>query len=242
MKLMSDDVLSSGSSILNSIINELDIHLFFVYPFSKLRSLSTLYNIEAKMSGVINFSSEVFINKLKIQDAEAISEVVKAYTQDLLKASKGLGFSYPMDEELVQNVWVTFFDIVKNFQGKSHIKTFIFGILYNKASELRRDNSKFDKTDPIEEFMDKKFDKNGSWIQPPIDPEQFYSSSQVMSLIQKCIDALPMSQRMAFCLKEIDGHISSEICNILELSVTNLGVVLFRAKNRLRECIEAKSK
>lgn len=194
------------------------------------------------MSGVISFSSEVFINKLKIQDAEAISEVVKAYTEDLLKASKSLGFSYPMDEELVQNVWVTFFDIVENFQGRSQIKTFLFGIMYNKASELRRENAKFEKHDPIENIMEHKFDSHGSWIERPIDPERFYNTTQMLELIQKCIDALPITQRMAFCLKEIDDHKSSEICNILELSVTNLGVVLFRAKNKLRECIEGKSK
>lgn len=194
------------------------------------------------MQRKLDFSSEEFIVKLKNQDSGAISEIVKSYTEDLLKASRGLGFSHPLDEELVQNVWVTFFDIINNFQGKSHIKTFIFGILYNKASELRRESARFDNFDPIEEFMDKRFGQNGSWLQTPIDPEQFYSSLQVMDLIQNCIDALPFSQRMAFCLKEIDGQKTSEICNILKLSVTNLGVVLYRAKNRLRECIEAKAK
>jgi DNA-directed RNA polymerase specialized sigma24 family protein len=47
---------------------------------------------------------------------------------------------------------------------------------------------------------------------------------------------------MAFFLKEVEGHVSEEICNILEVSNTNLGVLLFRAKNKLRECIERKVK
>lgn len=189
-----------------------------------------------------DFSSEDFISKLKQRDPEAITLTVQAFTEDLLRGAKGVGFNDSMAEELVQNVWVTFFDIVENFQGRSQIKTFLFGIMYNKASELRRENAKFEKHDPIENIMEHKFDSHGSWIERPIDPERFYNTTQMLELIQKCIDALPITQRMAFCLKEIDDHKSSEICNILELSVTNLGVVLFRAKNKLRECIEGKSK
>ncbi len=192
--------------------------------------------------GDVDFQSENFLSKLKSLDSEAVSDVVRAYSGDLFKGAKGLGFNDVMTEELVQNVWLTFFDVIPNFQGRSQIKTFLFGIMYNKAKELRRENIKFEKHDPIDDIMEGRFDENGAWINSPIDPEQFYASSQIMDLIQKCIDALPVKQRMAFCLKEIDEHKSSEICNILELSVTNLGVILFRAKNRLRECIENKAK
>lgn len=31
-----------------------------------------------------------------------------------------------------------------------------------------------------------------------------------------------------------------EVCKILEVSNTNLGVMLFRLRNRVRECLEAK--
>lgn len=189
----------------------------------------------------INFQSVEFLNKIKSLDSKAVSEFVRAYSGDLFKGAKGLGFNDVMTEELVQNVWLTFFDVIPNFQAQSQIKTFLFGILYNKAKELRREYNKFENHDPIDEIMEERFDENGAWVKTPIDPEQFYASSQILDLIQKCIDALPLKQRMAFCLKEIDEHKSSEICNILELSVTNLGVILFRAKNRLRECIESKA-
>jgi len=41
-------------------------------------------------------------------------------------------------------------------------------------------------------------------------------------------------------MKEIEGLKTDEICNIMEVSVTNLGVLLHRARNRLRECLEGK--
>jgi RNA polymerase sigma-70 factor (ECF subfamily) len=45
---------------------------------------------------------------------------------------------------------------------------------------------------------------------------------------------------MAFWLREVDDAPSEEICNALEVSATNLGVLMFRARNRLRECLESK--
>lgn len=190
-----------------------------------------------------NFSSLEFLTQIVNRDSSAIEKLVHTYTEALFKGALGLGFDAPTADELVQNVWAAFFDAAPTFKGTSHVRTFIFGILYNKASELRRDHKRFDvSSDPIEKIIDERFAPDGHWAKPPIDPEQFLMASETMSLIQKCIDALPTNQRMAFCLREIDDHGSNDICKILDVSVTNLGVLLFRAKNRLRECIEGKAK
>ena len=45
---------------------------------------------------------------------------------------------------------------------------------------------------------------------------------------------------MAFVLREVEGMDTKEICKILEITSTNLGVLLHRVRNRLRECLEAK--
>ncbi len=58
--------------------------------------------------------------------------------------------------------------------------------------------------------------------------------------IHGCLDRVPTNQRMAFVLREIEGMDAQEICNILEVTRTNLGVLLHRVRNRLRECLEAK--
>lgn len=196
----------------------------------------------SKGNGDQNLSSSWFLERLRNRDPEAIETVVKSYTEHLYRGALGLGFDTHMAHELVQNVWTTFFDVVGAFEGRSHVRTFIFGILYNKASELRRENVRFDSADPIEEVLESRFDANGKWTNPPVDPEKFLAASETMALIQKCLDSLPLTQRMAFCLKEIDEHGSSDICKILNVTVTNLGVILYRARNRLRECIDGKAK
>ena len=45
---------------------------------------------------------------------------------------------------------------------------------------------------------------------------------------------------MAFILREVQELESEEVCKILDVTLTNLGVLLSRARNRLRECLEKK--
>lgn len=193
-------------------------------------------------ANTINFNSVEFLDALCARHPIECEQFVRAYTEHLFKGALGLGFEKTVAHDLVQNCWVTFFDVVHNFERKSHIRTFLFGILYNKASEMRRENKKFQTTDDIESLLNLRFDERGNWINPPIDAERFMIASETMEFIQKCIDALPLSQRMAFCLKEIDDHEPTDICNVLDVSVTNLRVLLFRARNRLRTCLERKAK
>jgi RNA polymerase sigma-70 factor (ECF subfamily) len=41
-----------------------------------------------------------------------------------------------------------------------------------------------------------------------------------------------------FILREVDGHKVEEICALLGISRTNLGVMIFRARMRLRRLME----
>jgi RNA polymerase sigma-70 factor (ECF subfamily) len=191
----------------------------------------------------MDMNSEQFLASLRAREPKAFEQVVRRYTEHLLKAALGLGFAHEHAHDLVQNCWATFFDVAPRFEGKSHLRTFIFGILYNKAYELRRENTRADTSgEEIENILNARFDAKGNWITQPVNAESFLIASETMALIKKCIDALPVSQRMAFSLKEIEEEETKEICNILEFTNTNLGVILYRARNQLRECVEAKSK
>jgi RNA polymerase sigma-70 factor (ECF subfamily) len=170
-----------------------------------------------------------------------IDELVHEHTEPLLKGAMALGFSVEEAQDLVQSVWLTFIEVQEKFEGRSHVRTFLFGILYNKAKEKRRSDHKLVPDERIDDLVNSYFDEKGRWQKPPRNPEQFLQASQTMHIIEECIEKLPLNQRMAFCLHEIDKFPSKDICKIIRVTVTNLGVILFRAKARLRECIEGKA-
>jgi RNA polymerase sigma-70 factor (ECF subfamily) len=59
-------------------------------------------------------------------------------------------------------------------------------------------------------------------------------------MVQDCLETVPRAQRIAFYLREVEEMQTKEICKKMAVSGTNLGVMLFRARNRLRECLEKK--
>jgi len=188
--------------------------------------------------------NEINYELLIQRDPKTIEQLVRTYTSHLYKAGLGMGLTAEESDDITQAVWLTFFDIVPEFKRQSTVRTFLFGILYNKISEYRRKNKKTEPSDQIDQIVDSYFEKNGEWVmaKAPISPEQFLISTQVMELLQKCLDLLPIHQKMAFIMKEIEEAITDEICAALEITATHLGVVLFRARNQLRICIESKSR
>ena len=88
--------------------------------------------------------------------------------------------------------------------------------------------------------MESRFDRSGKWRQPPLDIEGQLVGRETRRLVQDCLETLPAAQRIAFYLREIEEITTPEICKKMAVSATNLGVLLFRARNRLRECVERK--
>ena len=106
--------------------------------------------------------------------------------------------------------------------------------------ERRRGSIVDDRVDPIDDVFESRFDLSGKWSRPPADLERLMLSKEIGELIRGCMDGLPINQREAFVLREVEGLDSGEICKILDVSVTNLGVLMHRARARLRECLESK--
>src|SRR6516164_4915817 len=163
-----------------------------------------------------------------------------AYLPQLLRAGRGMGFSVDENQDLVQSVFVALMEGIRRFEGRSHIRTFLFGIFYNKVSEHLRNRQRAEVNDPIDEVMESRFDLSGKWHQPPLDIDKALFAREARGLVRECLETVPRSQRIAFYLREIEEMKTQEICKKMAISATNLGVLLFRARNRLRECLERK--
>lgn len=178
--------------------------------------------------------------RIRAEDGEAIAEVVRTYLPQVLRAARGSGLSPQRADEVAQETFKTFIEAAPRFEGRSHVRTWLFGILYRKIAEERRDLAHARRNDPIDDVFESRFDADGSWLTPPRRPDAALESKQVLGQIRNCLGQAPRRQRMAFLLREMEGLATDEICRILKVTVTNLGVMLHRVRNRLRECLEAK--
>jgi RNA polymerase sigma-70 factor (ECF subfamily) len=187
------------------------------------------------------FGDPAFVARLRARDSSAVEAVVHAYMPQILRAARGAGLDPARAQDVTQSVFLTFLERVARFEGRSHVRTWLFGILYRKLSEtwrtVRRDNA----LDDIDEVMEARFARDGTWMHPPRPADRDTLDAEIRAHLAACLDEVPERQRMVFLLREVEGMSTAEICNVLGVTDTNLGVLLFRVRNRLRECLEKRS-
>jgi RNA polymerase sigma-70 factor (ECF subfamily) len=178
--------------------------------------------------------------RIRDRDPEVLTAVVDAYMDQILRAARGAGLNRQQAEEVTQATFTTFVETAGRFEGRSQVRTWIFGIFYRKIQEARRGFAKDRRMDDIDEVFEGRFSEAGSWSSPPRGPDDILSAKEVGREISDCLKAVPDSQRLAFILREVEGLSTREICKTLDVSSTNLGVMMFRVRNRLRDCLETK--
>ncbi len=181
-----------------------------------------------------------FAERIRAGNRDAIETVVKAYLAQILRAARGAGLDETQAEDLTQETFATFIEKAPNFDGRAHVRTWLFGIFYKKVLKFRREIRRDQQQDDINEVVEQRFSSDGSWLRPPraVDADVYHG--EIREWLRECLDTVPVRQRLAFVLREAEGFSSREICNILDVTRTNLGAMLHRCRNRLRECLEAK--
>jgi RNA polymerase sigma-70 factor, ECF subfamily len=184
--------------------------------------------------------SASMLEKLRDRDPEALTAIVAAHSRRLYRTARALGFPQADAEDLTQDVFVTFLATLDKFEGRSSVSTWLIGILYRKAQERRRAASKIVPHDPADAVFESWFDRSGKWKQHPAPPDQALDSREAAAGIADCLSELPTQQRDVFQLRQVEELTAAEAGNILGLSITHIGVLLHRARTRLRECLGGK--
>ena len=182
--------------------------------------------------------SHDLVERVRARDPAALQEVVDACLPQVLRAARAAGLPEQEAEDVTQETFLVFLNGLERFEGRSSVRTWIFGILYRKISEVRRGKRKLDAMEDIDDVLEDRFDDRGNWIRPPRPVDGALFDEQVRHHLEGCLEGLPDKHRMAFVLREMEGLDTGEVCNILVITRTNLGVILHRARNTLRECLE----
>ena len=185
-------------------------------------------------------SDDALLARLRSRDPETLETIVREYLPQVVRAARAAGLAPHETDDVAQSTFLTFLEKVHTFEGRSQIRTWLFGILFRKIMEMRRVLARDREAEDIDDVMESRFNQSGSWSKPPMAPDAELYARYLREGIVQCIEGVPSMQRMAFVLREVEGLATAEICKILDVSDTNMGVLLYRARNRLRECLEAK--
>lgn len=180
------------------------------------------------------------IASIRRGDAEILTQVARENIDLLLRAARAAGMGREDAADVVQETLLVFVRRCAEFDGRASERTWLYGILLNKISEQRKKSRRHDETDNIDSIVAERFDTSGGWVRPVQTPESYAAGAQAIDFLNQCADDLPEQRRLVFLLRDVEQLEPDEICKILGLSANNLRVVLFRARNALRECMESK--
>ena len=178
--------------------------------------------------------------QIRAGNRPAIQTVVETYLAQVLRAARGAGLAPQEAEDVTQATFATFIESAPRFEGRSRVRTWLFGILYKKIAEARRAGQRDRQNEEIDEAFERRFDADGNWSTPPQPVDTTLHHKEVETEIFACLDTAPLRQALAFILQEVEELSPEDICNVLGITRTNLGVMLHRVRNRVRGCLESK--
>lgn len=147
-------------------------------------------------------------------------------------------------EDVVQEALTNAYKYAESFRREAALKTWIFAILKNKIVDLIKKQHKLVPVSELceEESQEAFFDQHGHWLEQRDVTEwqgvdQATYQKEFWAIVDICLNKLPAQQARVFMMREHLEMSSSEICCECEISLTNLNVLLHRARLRLQECL-----
>lgn len=146
-------------------------------------------------------------------------------------------------QDLVQDTFFAGLKSMKNFKGESSERTWLISILKRKIIDYYRKinsnkgqaevrmsfNTEEDEGDWLEERVADPFDKTA---------EDAMENTELGDAIYNCLSKLPEKQALVFRLKTIEGQDTEVICNELNITASNLWVIIHRARTAMAECLK----
>lgn len=188
-------------------------------------------------------NEQKLIQRLINGDQQAFEQVVSEYQNIMISVARAI-VGEAFADEVVQDAWISAIKALPKFEARSSLKTWLLHIVSNGAkSRVRRENRHSSLDEGWQAISPDKFDNSGHryddvlpWEQAT--PEAMLANDQLQAIIEESFQQLPAQQRAALSLYDIEGIEMKEICNILDVSASNVRVLLHRARTTLHQCIE----
>lgn len=147
-------------------------------------------------------------------------------------------------QDLVQETFLAGLRSKDNFKGQASERTWLVSILKRKIIDhYRRINSVKGQAEVKMNFS-KEEGEDGSWLEQRVaDPfdrtaEDNLENTELGLAIHDCIDKLPEKHAQVFKMKTLLGYDTEAICNELNITASNLWVIIHRARTALAACLK----
>jgi RNA polymerase sigma factor, sigma-70 family len=177
------------------------------------------------------------IQKLREGDELAFKSLVATYQDMVYNTALGIVQNAEDAEDVAQEVFIQVYRSIDQFKGDARLSTWIYRITTTKALDHIRSRKRKKRF----AFITSLFGPNDELVHEPIDfqhPGVALDRKEQAALLFRMINQLPDNQKVAFTLHKTEGLSYQEIAEVMELSVSAVESLLFRARQNLRKLLE----
>jgi RNA polymerase sigma-70 factor (ECF subfamily) len=173
--------------------------------------------------------TDELVVRLGLGDRAAVAEAYDAHHSAVRAFAKRLVGEVAAAEDLVHEVFVALPQAIRGYRGEASLRTFLISVAVNHARHHVRAASR--RRYAMERY-EREPGRSGS------DPERLTGQRELARALERCLDALPLEQRVAFVLCEVEERSSSEVAAIVQAPEGTVRTRLFHAKKKLRALLE----
>lgn len=181
-------------------------------------------------------SDTEIIEQLKQGSEAAFKKLVDTHQKLVVNTCYGLVQNREDAEDIAQDVFVEVYRNIEKFRADAKLSTWLYRIAVNRSLNHIRDNKKHKW---FQGFDNEVAEKNRELLQARTadsdEPEYDLENKQRAIILKEAINSLPQNQKVAFTLSKYEELSYQEIAEVMDLSVSSVESLLFRAKKSLQK-------
>lgn len=191
------------------------------------------------VSNLIKFGQKIAL------DTPEPDKWVDRYSDYLYNYAIGRVNNHEVAQDIVSETFLSALKGIKSFEGRSSERTWLIAIIKRKIIDYyRKQSTEKERAKVSFHNMDADYEKD--WLEENVADLQLLSADEKLEndelrmAILECMTELNDIQARVFRMKNIEGLDSEYICNELNITPSNLWVILHRARKILMDCMEKK--
>ena len=186
------------------------------------------------------------LKRLLAGEQQAFLELVSTY-QGAMRAVAYAIVGNRHADEAVQDAWLAVVRNLVSFESRSSLKTWLLTITANAAKNRYKQNRREvlldDLPSPHGTIDDDRFSSDGHWLLAPLawhqdTPEALLTEHELRECLEQTLLSLPQLQSSVLVLRDRQGLELEEICNLLQISLSNARVLVHRARLKVFATVE----
>jgi RNA polymerase sigma-70 factor (ECF subfamily) len=187
-------------------------------------------------------------NKAKISSNTVNPQIwIEEYSESLFKYALARLRDADLAEESIQETFLAALQSRKGFQGLASEKTWLISILkrkiydhFRKISRDRQLHLALQMERIRYDAFDTKIISTNRISLEAFDPSKAYEEKEFFKIIMQALSELPERLAQVFILREVAELSSQEVCEFMDISISNLYVMVHRARRRLKDDLQLK--